>query len=617
MGSYLIKPFQRICKYPLFFKDLLRNFPQDHKDYEEIKKVFININRTVQQINENKRSSDNNDRLIAIQKSLEWNEIGFVIPLVSPSRKLMYEIKKVKMIKNGLKEKNSSNLLLFNDMILVYSKGVMKLTAKKIIPLSGISKIIFDFETNCFSVFYCLQSIVKYDTYTPQINDKLEQSGREFSLKRNKEKTIEISQELSRKDFLSFIKIFNFNLSIINDPVLLDDPLNPVDENKDTVAMDSNLIDHEITKNEKKNINLGELQTVVKKRKEETEGNDLEEQLDDENQKDIPQVPLFDYIYQSGDNLVSLKEYNSKTRPKSMIYPSNPLKSVTLSQSNFTKKNVPPRKNFPAKKSLPPLKNKFLPSKKNSINENQIEENDELNANPVKSPQRSPKTTRSPTTTTIKEISSEDSYENAESNFVTLNPFFFTKSTYSDSPPKQIHLGSPLTSEVEELNARSKLNPSKEKNSKKAKKEKKEKEKSQNNSKEKNDSVAQSTTNPSNFVPPLNGSSPSKILAPSTLKKPKISNPKLPPKKLTPKSNLPQKNGNSALNLTKEIDSRPPSLPPFSKNVATKEVRNRSYTTNSMPLPPSIPNKPQFQLKRPLPKNNPKPLPKKKSIEKN
>ena len=75
-SSYVIKPFQRVCKYPLFLRELYRNCPPQHIDYSELKKAYSFINAIVQQINENKRLYDNNTRIIVLQKKLDWGEIG-------------------------------------------------------------------------------------------------------------------------------------------------------------------------------------------------------------------------------------------------------------------------------------------------------------------------------------------------------------------------------------------------------------------------------------------------------------------------------------------------------------------------------------------------------------
>lgn len=46
-SSYLIKPVQRLPKYVLLLKDLLKNTPNDHIDFKNIKKcldLFMKVN---------------------------------------------------------------------------------------------------------------------------------------------------------------------------------------------------------------------------------------------------------------------------------------------------------------------------------------------------------------------------------------------------------------------------------------------------------------------------------------------------------------------------------------------------------------------------------------------
>lgn len=63
MGSLIIKPVQRIMKYPLLLGELWHATPEDHPDYHPLQKAFtaakiINVN-----INEFKRRKDIGDVL--------------------------------------------------------------------------------------------------------------------------------------------------------------------------------------------------------------------------------------------------------------------------------------------------------------------------------------------------------------------------------------------------------------------------------------------------------------------------------------------------------------------------------------------------------------------------
>ena len=39
LDSFLIKPFQRVCRYPLLLKELLKATPEDWSDYQKVKSM--------------------------------------------------------------------------------------------------------------------------------------------------------------------------------------------------------------------------------------------------------------------------------------------------------------------------------------------------------------------------------------------------------------------------------------------------------------------------------------------------------------------------------------------------------------------------------------------------
>ena len=57
LPSFLIKPVQRVCKYPLLLRELIKSTSQEHPDYTLLQKAFDTISETVHQIDESKVSS--------------------------------------------------------------------------------------------------------------------------------------------------------------------------------------------------------------------------------------------------------------------------------------------------------------------------------------------------------------------------------------------------------------------------------------------------------------------------------------------------------------------------------------------------------------------------------
>jgi len=109
--GFLIKPVQRLCKYPLLLRELLNNTPPTHNDFEYLSKAFEKINEVVEYVNERKRLAENLQRILDIQNTLEQCEMD----LVDPARRFINE-GTVKIL--GFNKQTQGKIYLFNDMVL-------------------------------------------------------------------------------------------------------------------------------------------------------------------------------------------------------------------------------------------------------------------------------------------------------------------------------------------------------------------------------------------------------------------------------------------------------------------------------------------------------------------
>jgi hypothetical protein len=126
-ASFLIRPVQRICQYPLLFRELMKHTPSDHPEHDDLLKTKEKLEEVVLSINEAKRLSENYEKIWSIQNSLNTK-----FELVSPTRRYVREgfLKPLKFYSSDGKTLSSSHLLghinppkkrlcyLFNDVIL-------------------------------------------------------------------------------------------------------------------------------------------------------------------------------------------------------------------------------------------------------------------------------------------------------------------------------------------------------------------------------------------------------------------------------------------------------------------------------------------------------------------
>ena len=71
LESFLIKPIQRICKYPLLLKELLKHTEKTHKDYANLLLAAEKIEAVVKVANEATRLLGERDRIAGIQNKID------------------------------------------------------------------------------------------------------------------------------------------------------------------------------------------------------------------------------------------------------------------------------------------------------------------------------------------------------------------------------------------------------------------------------------------------------------------------------------------------------------------------------------------------------------------
>ena len=154
LSSYIIKPIQRICKYPLFFREIINHTPKDHPDYALLVETKEKIDDVVKAINEGKRRMEQQQKMVEILKTVEgpFDENG----LITPSRVWIADFKVTGCTLSSTKTYDFI-IYLFNDLIMITRtapsgktqpvKGFILLTNAKITVVADTEK-----QKNCYEV---------------------------------------------------------------------------------------------------------------------------------------------------------------------------------------------------------------------------------------------------------------------------------------------------------------------------------------------------------------------------------------------------------------------------------------------------------------------------------
>lgn len=116
LGDLLIVPFQRACRYPLLFRELLKTTDEAHPDRARAESALSKFNSINTEINEFKRDQDHLLQTRDMEDAVEGS--GKLMP--SPTRRLVRHDDLISCFVNQ-KEMGEAHVLLFND-VLYYTK---------------------------------------------------------------------------------------------------------------------------------------------------------------------------------------------------------------------------------------------------------------------------------------------------------------------------------------------------------------------------------------------------------------------------------------------------------------------------------------------------------------
>jgi len=117
LNDFLIKPVQRICKYPLFFAQLLKFTSESEPAYVRLRDCQKKIEATAEHINEFRRVNEKLQRIVEIQDSFDP---PLPFDLVQNQRRLIKESVVSGKINGG--EAVEYHLFMFSDLVLVAKK---------------------------------------------------------------------------------------------------------------------------------------------------------------------------------------------------------------------------------------------------------------------------------------------------------------------------------------------------------------------------------------------------------------------------------------------------------------------------------------------------------------
>ncbi|XP_029011741.1 phosphatidylinositol 3,4,5-trisphosphate-dependent Rac exchanger 1 protein isoform X1 [Betta splendens] len=124
LEGYLLSPIQRICKYPLLLKELLKRTPKKHADYPAVEEALQAMKAVCSNINETKRQMEKLELLEQLQSHIEgWEGTN----LTDICTELLLHGNLLKISAGNIQER----VFFLFDNLLVYCKRKSRVSGKK------------------------------------------------------------------------------------------------------------------------------------------------------------------------------------------------------------------------------------------------------------------------------------------------------------------------------------------------------------------------------------------------------------------------------------------------------------------------------------------------------
>ncbi|CAG8557077.1 1263_t:CDS:10 [Ambispora leptoticha] len=216
LSSYLLKPLQRITRYPLLFRQILHYTEKDHPDHEKIMQSLKKAEDILEETNEAAREQENQVKLAEISKLIDLDGLEVKLDLTSMTRLLG----KRQFVMEGPLQKAKSNRklhgYLFNDLLILAqesrnsTRGYKYFPYRPPFPLNEIA--VRDLPQGKF--YDCFQII--------HIADKINLRARDVSVKRQWVNQLETASGYyglpSLKDCIGTLKVVIYEGQIPIDP---------------------------------------------------------------------------------------------------------------------------------------------------------------------------------------------------------------------------------------------------------------------------------------------------------------------------------------------------------------------------------------------------------------
>src|SRR3989338_4192445 len=131
LNAFLIKPVQRLCKYPLLLRELIKNTPEVHPDHGLLSAAADKVGSVVNFVNEAKRNAEGQAKMKEIE------EMVGIAGLCLPDR-FFHREGELMLYQGKGKSLEPRYLFLFNDLILLMKvTKIDKVTKKMKYELRG------------------------------------------------------------------------------------------------------------------------------------------------------------------------------------------------------------------------------------------------------------------------------------------------------------------------------------------------------------------------------------------------------------------------------------------------------------------------------------------------